>query len=69
MMSFLVHGVSLALVSTALMLGGVAESGPTVSVSGGSIRGRLLPNGGGAVFRGRLRSLRWASCASANRNL
>jgi len=52
MMSFLVRAASLALVSIALMSRAAAESGPTASVSGGAIRGRLLPNGSGAAFRG-----------------
>jgi para-nitrobenzyl esterase len=52
MMGFPVRAASVALVSTALMSGAAAESGPTVSVSGGVIRGMRLPDRSGAAFRG-----------------
>jgi para-nitrobenzyl esterase len=44
--------VMMALLGSAVFLSDAAETDPVVSVSGGKIRGRMLPAPGGAVFKG-----------------
>jgi len=67
LMKILNVALSIALLSSAAFVARAAEADPVTEVTGGQIKGRLIP-GGGATFKAfRSPSLHWATCGGASR--